>query len=255
MDRVKDKVALVTGGASGIGEQCVNLLLKEGAQVVFTDINEDKGSKIIEGRYAKNKNIFFLKQDVSKEEDWEIVIKKTLAVFNKLDILINNASMLLVKNPETTTLQEWKYIMDVNLGGVFLGTKYGIKAMKTRGGSIINISSIEGIIGNPDHAAYSTSKGGTRVFTKSSAIHCAKSGFNIRINSIHPGSIMTPMLKKDLKSHGNIEDGIKILSDLHPIGHIGEPIDIAYGVLYLASDESKFVTGSELIIDGGYTAQ
>jgi 3(or 17)beta-hydroxysteroid dehydrogenase len=140
---------------------------------------------------------------------------------------------------------------------VFLGTKYGIAALRQqgRGGSIINLSSIEGIIGDPNLAAYNASKGGVRLLTKSAALHCAKAGYGIRVNSIHPGIIWTPMVETWLTATGHPEQGRRYLDSLHPVGHVGEPDDIAYGVLYLASEEAKFITGSELVIDGGYTAQ
>jgi NAD(P)-dependent dehydrogenase (short-subunit alcohol dehydrogenase family) len=223
------------------------LLGKEGAKVVITDIDEIN---------ANGGDAIFLKHDVSNEENWKRVIEQTLWKFSKLDILVNNAGVLLVKNVENTSLEEWRWPMNINLDGVFLGTKCGIEAMKkSSGGSIINLSSIEGIIGNPNHAAYDASKGGVRIFTKSAAIDCAQADYNIRVNSVHPGSTWTPFLEEDLKSRDDIEAMRKFQEGLHPIGHIGEPADVAYGVLYLASDESKFITGVELVIDGGYTAQ
>jgi len=148
--------------------------------------------------------------------------------------------------------------MSINLDGVFLGTKHAILTMKRNdptGGAIINISSIEGLVGDPNLSAYNASKGGVRLYTKSVALYCAKEQLNIRANSIHPGYIWTPMVESYLAEHGDVEEGRKALAALHPIGRVGEPEDIAYGVVYLASDEAKFVTGSELIIDGGYTAQ
>ena len=269
MDRVKDKVALVTGGASGIGKECALLLAKEGAKVVITDINEDEGGKVVDEIKANGSDAIFLKHDVSKEEDWKRVIEQTLQKFGKLDVLVNNAGVLLPKDIENTSLDEWRWSMSISLDGVFLGTKYGVGAMKKSGdGSIINISSIYGIVGclSP---TYNTSKGGVRIFTKSAALHCAQAGYNIRVNSVHPSYIWTPMIEEFVKTpmvekfaeslgvklQGDVEAGRKFIDNLHPIGHMGEPIDVAYGVLYLASDESKFVTGSELVIDGGYTAQ
>lgn len=256
MDRVKGKVALVTGGALGLGKAQALLLAKEGAKVVVTDINEDEGKKVINEIDTNGGEAIFLKHDVSKEEDWKRVIEQTLQKFGKLDILVNNAGVALSKSVEDTSLEEWRWLMSINLDGVFLGTKYGIEAMKkSGGGSIINLSSIEGLIGDPNLAAYNASKGGVRIFTKSAALYCAKAGYNIRVNSVHPAYIWTPMVENYLKSQGDVEEGRKALTRLHPIGYLGEPDDIAYGVLYLASDESKFVTGSELVIDGGYTAQ
>jgi len=259
MDRVKDKVALVTGGASGIGKECALLLAKEGAKVVVTtNINVDGGKKVVNEINTNGGDAIFLKHDVSKEEDWKQVMEQTLQKFGRLDVLINNAGVLLLKNVESTSLQEWRWLMSINLDGVFLGTKYGIEVMKKRGGgSIINMSSTAGIIGSSNREAYSASKGGVRIFTKSAALHCAQAGYNIRVNSVHPNWIRTAMAEKggQFFGEGDVEAGQKLMDSSHPIGHMGEPIDVAYGVLYLASDESKFVTGSELVIDGGYTAQ
>ncbi|MGE0830059.1 MAG: SDR family oxidoreductase, partial [Hyphomonadaceae bacterium] len=157
---------------------------------------------------------------------------------------------------EATSLAQWRWLHSINLDGVFLGTQQVIAAMKqTGGGSIINLSSIEGLIGDPNLAAYNASKGGVRIFTKSAALHCAKAGYNIRVNSVHPAYIWTPMVENYLNEQPDPAAARAMLVDLHPIGRLGEPDDIAYGVLYLASEESKFVTGAELVIDGGYTAQ
>lgn len=158
---------------------------------------------------------------------------------------------------EEVSLEDWRKLLSVNLDGTFLGTQYGIKAMRKtgEGGSIINFSSIEGLIGDPNLPAYNASKGGVTLFTKSAALHCARNGYGIRVNSIHPAYIWTPMVENYLKAQDNPEEGKKMLESLHPVGHLGEPDDIGYGVVYLASDESKFMTGAELVIDGGYTAQ
>jgi 3(or 17)beta-hydroxysteroid dehydrogenase len=197
----------------------------------------------------------FIHHDVSKEEEWKNAISETVNAFGGLDILVNNAGVALDGSAEETTLKDWRWLMQINLDGVFLGTKYAIEEMKESGGSIINLSSIEGIIGDPNLAAYNASKGGVRLFTKSTALQCAHDGYKIRVNSIHPGYIWTPMVKNYLESKGDLEEGKKQLVSLHPIGHLGDPDDIAYGVVYLASDEAKFITGTELIIDGGYTAR
>jgi NAD(P)-dependent dehydrogenase (short-subunit alcohol dehydrogenase family) len=175
--------------------------------------------------------------------------------FGPLDILVNNAGVALSASIEDTSLEQWRWLMGVNLDGVFLGTRYAIAAMKNRGGSIINLSSIEGLIGDPNLAAYNASKGGVRLLTKSAALHCAKAGYKIRVNSVHPGYIRTPMVEGYVAAQADPEAASVAIAAAHPLGHIGEPNDIAYGVLYLASDESKFVTGAELVIDGGYTAQ
>ena len=254
MDRVKGKVAIVTGAASGIGRATASLLAKEGAKVVIADIDGVNGRKVAEEIRREGGEALFVKHDVTTESDWSEVIEKTLAEFGKLDILVNNAGVLFLEKIEDTSLEEWRWLMSVNLDGVFLGTKYAIRAMKgSGGGSIINLSSVAGIIGtNDDTSAYHASKGAVRLFTKAAALECSKAGYNynIRVNSVHPGVIKTKM------TEGMFEDEaiMKKQMQRHIIGYLGEPNDVAYGILYLASDESKFVTGAELVIDGGWTA-
>ena len=257
MKRVKNKVAIVTGGASGLGKSSAKLLAREGAKIVVSDIDEEGGKKVVQQIKEDGGEAIFIKQDVAKEDEWKNVIETTLETYGKLHILANSAGIGLGGTVEDVTLEDWKNLIDINLNGTFLGTKYGIKGMRKtdEGGPIINFSSIEGLIGDPNLPAYNASKGGVTIFTKSAALHCAKQGYGIRINSIHPAYIWTPMVENFLKAQGDVEEGKKQLESLHPIGHLGEPDDIGYGVVYLASDESKFMTGSELVIDGGYTAQ
>lgn len=254
MDRVKGKVAMVTGGAGGLGSAIASLLAKEGAGVVATDIHEAALQKIAPTIRRLGERTLFLKHDVTSEADWSRVIGRTLDEFGRLDVLVNNAGVIFYKKIEDTSLEEWRRLMSVNLDGVFLGTRFAIEAMKkTGGGSIINIASTAGLIGNPNAAAYHASKGGVRLFSKAAAMECSKAGYgyDIRVNSIYPGVIQTAMadaLRQDEKKY-------QAALGWHPIGHFGEPEDVAYGVLYLASDESKFLTGSELVIDGGWTAR
>ena len=259
MNRVEGKVALVTGGRRGLGKAIAILLAKEGAKVVITDRKEEGADAVLSAIDDAGGEAFFVQQDVSKEEDWQRAIRATLEKFGKLDVLVNNAGVGEGKNIEDISLEEWRWVMSINLDGVFLGTKYAIEAMKTTGGgSIINMSSIEGIVGDSRMVAYDSSKGGLRTLTKSAALHCAQRGYNIRVNTVHPGFIDTAMVRGFLKAQakdGDVEAAYKALEKLHPIGHLGEPDDVAYAVLYLASDESKFATGSELVVDGGYTAQ
>ena len=253
MNRVKGKVAIVTGGAGGLGKAHALLLAKEGARVVVTDTDDAQGKKVADEINKQGGEAIFIKHDVSKEIEWNRVISETLERFGKLDILVNNAGVNLWKRIEDTSLEEWRWLMSVNLDGVFLGTKYAMGAMKrSGGGSIINISSVAGIVGTLDTSAYHASKGGVRIFTKAAALECSKAGYdyNIRVNSVHPGVIKTRMVEELL----NDEEKRKTALSWHPIGHFGEPEDVAYGVLYLASDESKFITGAELVIDGGWTA-
>lgn len=256
MDRMRGKSAIVTGGALGIGRACALKFAEEGALVAVTDVDADNGVLVVEEIRRSGGDAIFVRHDVADESAWEQVMRTVIERYDKLDVLVNNAGVALAKDVEHTTLEEWRRLMSINLDGVFLGTKHAVQNMKaTRRGSIINMSSIEGLIGDPGLAAYNASKGGVRLLTKSAALYCAKAGYNIRVNSVHPGYIWTPMVENYLKASGSVEEGRKMLDALHPIGHIGEPDDIAYGVLYLASDESKFVTGTELVIDGGYTAQ
>ena len=256
MNRLNDKVALITGGAMGIGEACARLMEKEGAAVAIADVNIERGSSLAEDINCAGGAAMFIEQDVGDEAQWRRVIDAVVGRFDRLDVVVNNAGLGIGGDVEHATLDDWHRLMRVNLDGVFLGTKYGVQTLRRfGGGSIVNLSSIEGLVGDPNLAAYNSSKGGVRLLTKSAALYCAKAGYNIRVNSVHPGYIWTPMVENYLKTSGDVEGGRRALNAMHPVGHIGEPNDIAYGVIYLASDESKFMTGAELVIDGGYTAQ
>ncbi|NHO33776.1 glucose 1-dehydrogenase [Acetobacter fallax] len=256
MGRVSGKTALVTGAALGIGKATAQLLAREGARVVVSDMKVAEGQATVAEIKAAGGEAIFTELNVTREEDWQRVIAEVLQVYGQLDITVNNAGIAYTGTVESTSLADWRRVQSINLDGVFLGTKYAVEAMKPhKRGSIINLSSIEGLIGDPTLAAYNASKGGVRIFTKSAALHCAKSGYNIRVNSVHPGYIWTPMVQGLTGGTADQVAARQKLVDLHPIGHLGEPDDIAYGILFLASDESKFMTGSELVIDGGYTAQ
>lgn len=255
MGRVAGKTAIITGAGLGLGRAAAILLAREGARIVVTDVREQDGAQTRDAITAAGGEAIFVRQDVAREDDWIAVIKAAIDRFGGLDVLVNNAGVALGGSVEATTLEQWRWLMSINLDGVFLGVKHAVTAMKAKGGSIINLSSIEGLIGDPNLAAYDASKGGVRLLTKSAALHCARSGYKIRVNSIHPGYIWTPMVENYLAAQPDPKAARAEIDKLHPLGHIGEPDDIAYGVLYLASDESKFVTGAELVIDGGYTAQ
>ena len=258
--RVQDKVAIVTGAASGIGAATARLLAREGAQVVLTDLNTAEGEAVAASIRAAGAEALFLEHDAADEAAWERVIAATLTRFGRLDVLVNNAGIAGSGSPpDEQSLEDWRRLMAVNLDGVFLGTKHAIRAMKRNqpkpGGSIVNISSILGLVGGTRSGAYTASKGGVRLYTKSAALACAREGIGIRVNSVHPGYIRTPLVEASFAQRGDPEEVLRKTEALHPIGHLGEPKDIAYGILYLASDEAKFVTGAELVIDGGYTAQ
>jgi 3(or 17)beta-hydroxysteroid dehydrogenase len=256
VNRVKDKVAIVTGAAAGIGRTTALLLAKEGARVIVSDIDEEGGQQTVTAILRASSEALFIKHDVTSESDWARVIHETLSKYKKLDVLVNNAGIGIMQTIENTSLADWRRLMSVNLESVFLGTKYAVKTMKkSGGGSIINISSAAGIIGILESALYCASKGAVRLFTKAAAIEFSKAGldYNIRVNSVHPGIIETP-LKKALETRFKDSDINPLSGKDVPIGSAGEPIDIAYAVLYLASDESKYATGSEFVIDGGQTA-
>jgi 3(or 17)beta-hydroxysteroid dehydrogenase len=255
MGRVQDKVALVTGGASGIGEASARLLAHEGAKVVLSDLQRDAGERIAEEIRGNGGAAFFLPHDVTDEEEWQQVIAATVEEYGGLDVLVNNAGIggggvFIDEMP----LETWRQCLAVNLDGVFLGIKHGIRAMQAKGrGSIINTSSILGFVGLPRTSNYVASKGGVRLLTKAAAIECAARALDIRINSIHQGFIETPLVNGAIQQRG--PEMRAMIESLQPTGAMGAPEDIANGVLYLASDESRFMTGSELVIDGGYLAR
>ena len=248
--RVEGKVALVSGGARGIGAATAKLLAQEGAAVVLADVLEVEGRETEALIGEAGGRATFMRLDVTSEENWQQVIDATVATYGKLDVVVNNAGISGRAAVAETDVETWDRVMEVNGKGVFLGTKAAIPELrKAGGGSIINISSIYGIVGSETSAAYHASKGAVRIFTKSAAIQYAGEG--IRVNSVHPGFVDSPMTAS---SHA--------LPEVHalrvgrtPLGRMGTPEDIAAGILYLASDESSFVTGSELVIDGGMTAR
>ncbi len=258
MGRVQDKVAIITGASTGLGKATAELLAAEGAKVAIADIQDELGQAVADGIVRAGGVARYYHMDVTVEEQVAQVCADVFATFGRLDILVNNAGITGAPKPtHEITVEEWDRILDVDAKGVFLCTKHAIPYLKqTEGGSIVNISSVYGIVGGmdvPPPYLYHAAKGAVRVMTKSDAICYAAD--KIRVNSIHPGWLWTPMLESvGLNStEGPEKFHARILSRL-PLGHYGEPIDVAYGVLYLASDESKFVTGAELIIDGGYCA-
>lgn len=248
--RVEGKVALVTGGASGLGEAMVRLLVAHGARVAIADVSTAQGEALAAEIGENGTKARFVYLDVMDEAGWDRAMEQTLAWAGKLNVLVNNAGIALPGDMEMA-FADWRRTMAVNLDGTFLGTRAAIRTMAPNGepGSIINISSTMGMSAEPTTAAYSASKGGVRNLTKAAAVHCATHKLPIRVNSVHPGMCVTPLVRGYLEQH---PDQLAPQIAAHPIGHLGEPNDIAYGVLYLASDESKFMLGSELVIDGGY---
>ncbi len=250
MNRVDGKAAIVTGGGSGIGRACSELLSEAGADVVVTDLDIGAAEETVAMIRDTGRSALAVEHDVTSGEAWDTVVATTLETYGRLDVLVNNAGIGGGAQAfEDTPFEAWRQVLSVNLDGVFLGTQQAVKVMREAGGSIVNISSIMGMVGGAN-AAYNASKGGVRLLTKSVAVYCGNNGLAIRVNSVHPGYVWTPMIQKGASE----EDIRNYLTPRHPIGRLGEPIDIARGVLFLASDDSSFMTGSELVIDGGYTA-
>lgn len=251
MKRLKNKVAIITGGASGMGALEAKIFTQEGAKVLITDVNKEKLKSVTEEIRNAGGAIDYIVQDVTSEPDWLKVAEKVISLYAKVDILVNNAGLLGdVSSPiEKRTLEEFNKIMAVNVTGQFLGIKSLVPYLKKNGGgSIINISSIAGISGATGVTAYTASKGASRILTKGGAVEFAKD--NIRVNSVHPGYVETPMVE-NMKG---ADDFGKMAVSNTPIGRAAQPMDIVMGVVYLASDEASYMTGSELVIDGGFTA-
>ncbi len=256
MKRVEGKTAVVTGGALGIGRAISILLAREGARVAVTDIRDEEGQEVAEEIRGFGGRAQYWRVDTTEEKVVSRVFAEIAEEFGSLDVLVNNAGIAGVnKPPHEITLEEWEKVISVNVSGVFLCTKYAVPFMKQAGGgSIINLSSIYGLVGAADLPPYHASKGAVRLMSKNDALFYARD--MIRVNSIHPGFIWTPLVEElGKETPEGVEAFREQLGSRHPLGHVGEPDDIAYGALYLASDESRFVTGSELVIDGGYTAQ
>ena len=250
MGRVQDKVCLITGGGLGMGREHAKLLAEHGGKILLTDFNDEAGQKTVAEIKAAGGDATFMHHDVSSEEDWAAVIDFAIETFGGIDVLVNNAGILLMKAVHETTTEEWDRVQNVNTRGVFFGIRAVLPAMQKRGGgSIINISSIYGIIGAPSAATYQASKGAVRLLTKSTAVDYAP--FGIRVNSVHPGVIKTDMLKVILGD--DVENVPAELLGTTVLGRAADPKEISWGVLFLASDEASFMTGSELVIDGGYT--
>lgn len=253
--RLAGKVVWVTGAASGIGEAASQRMAAEGASLVVTDVNQAGVEQVAQAIVAQGGKAIAKVQDVTDEASWERIAEEILEQFGALHVLVNNAGIGLPGTVEDTTVEDFRRVNSINSESVFVGMRTAVKAMKSGAGSIINISSIEGLIGDPRLVAYNASKAAVRLMTKSAALYCAELGYAIRVNSVHPGYVMTPMVAQGIESMG--EEGeimYQRVLDSIPMGRLGNPGEIANGILFLASDESSFMTGSELVIDGGYTA-
>ena len=259
MGRLAGRVALVSGGASGIGKASAMRLAEEGAKVVVADIDAELGQQTVSAIQENAGTATFMQLDVTSESQWQECVAATVDVYRGLNILVNNAGIAVGGSILTMTLEDWQRQQAINLDGVFLGVKYAIPAMIESGnGSVINISSVAGIKGSANLAAYNATKGGVRLFTKGVARECSASRWPVRVNSVHPGVIETPIWDKmnpELLDTGmNTMDLESMAEQVVPTGQLGKPLDIANGVVFLASDESSYMTGTELIIDGGLCA-
>ena len=258
-DRVAGKVAIITGGASGIGRGCAIRLAEEGAIVVITDIQDEPGRGVAAGISAAGGTAQYLSHDVTSEDAWIAVVATVVEQHGRLDVLVNNAGIGIGGSIIEMSLSDWQRQQAVNLDGVFLGIKHCIPAMRdSGGGSIINMSSVAGLKGSARLAGYNATKGGVRLLTKGVALECARERWHVRVNSVHPGIIDTPIWNSVLP--GALQAGIVELNPAAmaeiavPTGVLGTPLDIANGVLFLASDDSSYITGTELVIDAGLSA-
>lgn len=251
MGRIDGKIAIVTGGGLGIGRATAHMLATEGAKVAVTDIDDEAGQKTVSLIEEDGGIASFFHHDVSSEDDWTRVVSDVTDAYGVADVLVNNAGIYHIEPMADMSVEDWRNLMDVNVTGVFLGLKHCTPPMQTEGrGSVINLSSVAGLVGLPNHSCYGASKGAVRIMTKDAAMELAPSG--VRVNSIHPAYIDTQMADYGAESQNATKEE---LDAMHPLGHMGEPDDVAYAVLYLASEESKFVTGAEFVLDGGFTAQ
>jgi 3(or 17)beta-hydroxysteroid dehydrogenase len=265
MSNLDRKVAMISGASRGIGRATAELFARSGATVVVLARRDDDGARVREEIEAAGNRAVHMQHDVTKEEDWERVCHDTIEMFGKLDILVNNAGVYLRKAMNDQTLSDWRSVQGPNVEGVFLGMKHGIRAMKSGKhrptGTIVNMSAIGGLIGTPNSTAYGASKGAVRFMTKCAALEVAQLGYDIRVNSIHPALVETEMSDQVLAGYaGNLQDSAKkaaeqLIKQSYPLGRFGTAEEIARSILFLASDESSFMTGSELVVDGGYTAR
>jgi len=251
MGRLSGKVAIVTGTASGIGQAIAKLFAREGAKVFAVDFEEQAGKQTVQNIISEGGEATFVKADVTKSNEVQNFVKTAVQKYGKLDILVNNVGISPTGNVVETTEEVWDKIIDTNLKGVYLGSKYAIPEMKN-GGVIVNMASISGLVARPGEAGYDASKGGVLMLTRAMALDHASQ--NIRVNCVCPGTIWTPLIRKIVEESPNPTESKKKFESLHPMGRLGTPEEVAYAALFLASDESSFVTGSALVVDGGRTA-
>ena len=249
--RLERKVAIITGGANGMGAEECRIFAREGAKVVIADVMEEEGRQVEAEIAESGGDAVFMKLDVTSESDWEAAVEATVARYGKVDVLVNNAGISGTHHPDTMSTEAWDTFMDINARGVFLGMKTVIPQMQAvGGGSIVNISSISGIVGqNVIHMGYNASKGAVRIVTKSAAVQYAEEG--IRVNSVHPGA-MPPMRSSSAARDPDMRSNM--VTNGVPMRRIGRPEEVGYAVLFLASDEASYITGAELVVDGGFTA-
>ncbi|QIN84554.1 glucose 1-dehydrogenase [Rubrobacter tropicus] len=249
--RIEGKVAVVTGGGAGIGRASCLRLAEEGARVVVTDISEERGRETVREIEGKGGEALFLRHDVAREDQWRSVVAEAGGRYGGVDVLLNNAGLYLIMPLADITVEDWNNLMAVNVTGVFLGMKHCAPVMAERGGgSIINLSSVAGLMGVAGHALYGASKGAVRIMTKDVAMEYARA--QVRVNSVHPGYIHTGMAEYGAETAGTTIE--ELGRQMYPLGRIGEPEDVANTVLFLASDESKYTTGAEFVVDGGGSA-
>jgi len=256
MPDLKGKTAIVTGAARGIGQATARRLASAGANVVVTDVLEDELKAVADSITADGSKAIARRLDVSKKEEWDKLFSDVQSEFGSVDIMINNAGIALLGNIEDVKAEDWQRIHDVNIMGVFFGTQGAITAMKEKGGAIVNLSSIAGDVAELNFAAYNASKGAVKMLTKNAAVHCAKAGYPVRINSIHPGYTETPLIAGALgaippeMAQALVQETVGRI----PMGRFAQPDEIAGPILFLVSDDASYVTGSALTVDGGYTA-
>lgn len=266
MNRLDGKIALISGAARGIGGETAKLMAKEGAKVVVADVLDDRGRETVAAMNAAGARAEYAHLDVTKEEDWTAAVNLAVGKFGKLDILVNNAGVFIGKGIEDISLDEWNKLVAVNMTGVFLGTRLAAPALREaaktseHGSAIVNLASIAGIVGSQLDPLYSMTKGGVTLFTKSAALEFARKGYRIRVNSIHPGIIQTDMGEQTFVARAQrtgSNDTMQVrqtVSDTVPWGRIGVPMDIAKGIVFLASDDAGYMNGAGLVVDGGVTA-